>query len=82
MPVWNGSPHYSKGHKITAALECLEVQDDSCDIKEEPLNLSGMKKKIDRGLYSSVHQMGDDLRALCGNVRVSGLCCAMDCNQK
>lgn len=34
------------------------------------MDLNKMKKKIKEGRYSSVHDMGKDLKLLCANARV------------
>uniref|UniRef100_F1KQU9 ATP-dependent helicase brm n=1 Tax=Ascaris suum TaxID=6253 RepID=F1KQU9_ASCSU len=60
------------GRRVIAALECLDAQDGfNCrsDITGKSMGLNGMKKKIERGSYSSVQEMGDDLRSFCSNVR-------------
>uniref|UniRef100_A0A915A0I3 Helicase ATP-binding domain-containing protein n=1 Tax=Parascaris univalens TaxID=6257 RepID=A0A915A0I3_PARUN len=60
------------GRKVIDVLECLDTHDGfscSSDITDTSMGLKGMKKKIERGLYSSVQDMGDDLRSFCNSIR-------------
>lgn len=62
----------SSGHELAAAFEQLPSRrelPDYYEVIEKPMDLNKMKKKIKDGRYSSVQDMGNDLKLLCANAR-------------
>uniref|UniRef100_A0A915AW47 Helicase C-terminal domain-containing protein n=1 Tax=Parascaris univalens TaxID=6257 RepID=A0A915AW47_PARUN len=62
----------SSGHEVATAFEQLPSRrelPDYYEVIERPMDLNKMKKKIKEGRYSSVHDMGKDLKLLCANAR-------------
>ncbi|KHN77777.1 Transcription activator BRG1 [Toxocara canis] len=70
----------SSGHEVAGAFEQLPSRrelPDYYEVIEKPMDLNKMKRKIKEGRYSSVQDMGKDLKLLCANARVGRLCCSV-----
>uniref|UniRef100_A0A183V7M0 SWI/SNF related, matrix associated, actin dependent regulator of chromatin, subfamily a, member 4 n=1 Tax=Toxocara canis TaxID=6265 RepID=A0A183V7M0_TOXCA len=62
----------SSGHEVAGAFEQLPSRrelPDYYEVIEKPMDLNKMKRKIKEGRYSSVQDMGKDLKLLCANAR-------------
>lgn len=65
---------FSSGKELAAAFEQLPSRrelPDYYEIIEKPMDLNKVKRKIKDGKYHSVQDMGNDIRLLCNNARVS-----------
>lgn len=66
--------HFSSGKELAGAFEQLPSRrelPDYYEIIEKPMDLNKVRRKIKDGKYHSVRDMGNDIRLLCANARVS-----------